>query len=406
MNDEIRRTNDEHRGGRGFRCIPHPALSPRFIASISSFVLRHFPSACTLSSFFILISSFSLPAADPKPTPYQLQPGQFPPAGSAAPLAGELIQTDHVNRTGQLRPDRRDDQRTDDYDRALRFSLLPYGTLRLHGAPAELRDLPIGTHLHGQFYFDDPAGRPARGGSGRAFLLEDDFSFHQRQGRVWRVDAVNLSKHTLTVTGFSLADQKPDPKPTTFQMDPATRVWKGNGFGTLTDLAVGQTLLINVTVATLKGPGRATDLWLDDESRTRATAHQVEVHRSYQKWHGLPGWIDAVDNAKSLVTLTLFGGFDPALTNDFKVKGRVAALVAEDSLRSYDQINDRMYAEVLEIRGVPPGPGSSGIQLVIKPENLLEGFRPRRILRLLPDNWPLIELPWEETLWPGDNRVK
>jgi len=44
---------------------------------------------------------------------------------------------DHVNRTGQLRPDRRDDQRTDDYDRAVRFTLLPYGTLRYHGAPAE-----------------------------------------------------------------------------------------------------------------------------------------------------------------------------------------------------------------------------------------------------------------------------
>jgi hypothetical protein len=104
--------------------------------------------------------------------------------------------------------------------------------------------------------------------------------------------------------------------------------------------------------------------------------------------------------------MTMFGGFDPALTNDFKLKGRVAALVAEDSLRCYDQINDRMYCEVLEIRTVPIAPGSSGLQLVIKPENLLEGFRPRRIVRLLPDKWPLDDLPWEEMLWPADNRVK
>ena len=49
------------------------------------------------------------------------------------------------------------------------------------------------------------------------------------------------------------------------------------------------------------------------------------VHRAYEKAHGLPGWIDAVDNERSLITITLFGGFDPALTNDFKLKGRLAA---------------------------------------------------------------------------------
>lgn len=343
--------------------------------------------------------------AEKPPAAYQLQPGQFPPEGSALHLAGELIQTDHVNRTGQLRPDRRDDQRTDDYDRAMLFTLLPYCTLRYHGAPAELRDIPIGTHLHGQFYFD-AKGKPVKGGSGTAFLLEDDFSFHQRRQRVWRLDTVNLDKQTVTVTGLSRTDNQPDAKPTVFQINPATQVWKGDGFGALTDLAAGQSLLLNVTVATLKGPGHATDIWLDDPSRAAASAHQLEVHRAYQKWHGLPGWIDTVDNAQSLVTVTLFGGFDPGLTNDFKLKGRVAALVAEDSLRSYDQINDRMYCEILEIRSVPLAPGSSGLQLVIKPENLLEGFRPRRILRLLAPSWPLIELPWEETLWPGDNRVK
>jgi len=374
----------------------------------SFFPIRHssLPLAA-LSSFVILASSWAIADdAEKKPTSYQLQPGQFPPEGSAHDLAGELIQMDHVNRTGQLRPDRRDDQRTDDYDRAMLFTLLPYGTLRYHGAPAELRDIPIGTHLHGQFYFDAKLGQPVRGGSGQAFLLEDDFSFHQRQQRVWRLDAVNLGKNTVTVTGLSLIDNRLDAKPTVFQLNPATRLWKDRGFGVLTDLAVGQTLLINVTVATLKGPGRATDIWLNDESRTLATELQLEVHRAHQKSHGLPGWIHAVDNTKSLVTVILFGGYDPGLTNDFKLRSRVAALVAEDSLRSYDQINDRMYSEVLEIKNVPLDPGSSGLQLVIKPENLLEGFRPRRVLRLLAATWPLSELPWEETLWPGDNRVK
>ena len=104
--------------------------------------------------------------------------------------------------------------------------------------------------------------------------------------------------------------------------------------------------------------------------------------------------------------MTLFGGSGRALTTDFKLKRRIAALVAEDSLRDYDQMNDRMYSEVLEIRNVPPTVGSRGLQLVIKPEYMLEGFRSRRVMHLLPDPWPLSELPWEENLGPADNRLK
>ncbi|MDB6030953.1 MAG: hypothetical protein JWM16_1291 [Verrucomicrobiales bacterium] len=355
----------------------------------------------------ILVSSFTLAvAAEKKPEPFQLQPGQFPPEGSSHYIAGEMIFMDHVNRVGQLRPDRRDDQRTDDYDRPMPFTLLPYGTIRYHGAPAELRDIPIGTHLHGQFYYDKKAGKDGKGAYSRAFLLEDDFSFQESNGRGWRLDVVNLEKGSITVTGISTKEDKPDPKPTVFKVNPATRVWKGIGYATLTNLSTGQLAQINITVATLKGPGRCTDIWVDEESRKLATAHQLEVHRAYEKSHGLPGWVDAVDNEKSLLTVTLFGGFDTTLTNDFRLKGRVAALVAEDSLRCYDQINDRMYAEIVEIKSDPIAPGSSGLQLVIKPENLLEGFRPRRILRLLPDKWPLDDLPWEEMLWPQDNRLK
>jgi len=344
--------------------------------------------------------------AEKKPDPFLIQPGQFPPADTSHYLAGELIQMDHVNRTGQLRPDRRDDQRTDDYDRALLFTMLPYGTLLYHGAPAELRDIPIGTHLHGEFYWDPKAGKGGNGSFSRAFRLEDDFSYQQRRQRAWRVDAVDPGKSTLTVTGLSLADQKPDEKVTVFKLNPATRVWKGRGFGALSDLAPGQLLLLNITVATLKGPGRCTDIWLDDECKALAAAQQLEVHRAYGKVHGLPGRIDAVDNQNRIVTLTLFAGADPELIRDIKLKSRVPALVAEDSLRCYDQVNDRMPSEVLEIRTVPAGPGNSGVQLVIKPDELIEGFRPHRIVRILADSWPLDDLPWEEMLWPADNRVK
>src|SRR5271165_668953 len=86
---------------------------------------------------------------------FRLKPGEFPPPGSAHAVSGELIALDHVNRSGLLRPDRDDTQRRGDWDIARPFVLLPYGSLRYHGAPAELRDIPLGTHLHGEFYADD-----------------------------------------------------------------------------------------------------------------------------------------------------------------------------------------------------------------------------------------------------------
>jgi len=350
----------------------------------------------------LLLASAAAAFAQEKPAPasrYEIKPGEFPPEGSSHYLAGELVGLDHINRTGTLRPDRRTDQRTDDYDRPMPFSLLPYGSMRYHGAPAELRDIPIGTHLHGEWYWDPKAGKDSKGAFTQALRLEDDFSLHERQQRSWRIDAVALDKGTLTVTGLTGVDNKPDEKPTIYKVTPATRVWKGSGFGKLEDLAAGQSVLINITVATLKGPGRCTDVWLDTESRQHATARQLEVHRLHQKSRGLAGWIDAVNDAENTVTVTLFGGFDPALLDDMKKGGSVHTAVAEASLRSYDQINDALTAAVVDVKTVPAPPGSSGVQLVFEPEIMLEGFRARRFIRLIAQRWRIDDLPYEERLY-------
>jgi len=344
-------------------------------------------------------AAFRTDGGDEKLPWHEIKPGEFPPEGSSHYIAGELIGLDHINRTGTLRPDRRTDQRTDDYDRPLPFTLLPYASMRYHGAPAELRDLPIGTHLHGAWYFEAKAGKDKKGAFTQIFRLEDDFSFHERQQRTWRVDAVQLDKGTLTVTGQTGAENKPDEKSLIYKITPATRVWKGTGFGKLEDLAPGQAVLINITVATLKGPGRCTDIWLDPESRKLATAHQLEVHRLHQKSRGIPGWVNAVDDAQNTVTVTLFGGSDPKLLEEMKKGSGVHTAVAEASLRSYDQSSDALTATVSEVNAVPLVPGSSGVQLVFKPEIMLEGFRPGRFLRLISQSWRIDDLPYEERLY-------
>jgi hypothetical protein len=348
---------------------------------------------------------------------YQLQPGVFPPNDAAHEINGELIELDHVNRTGKIRPDRTDAQRRGEWDLPIAFTLLPYGSIRYRGAPAELRDIPIGTHLHGQWFVEpkkeepnDPKAAPKKNASGSsktaieaAFTLvlsfEDDFSYLQRTNRRWRVEAVDLTANTLTVLGVALDSDKVDPKPTVFQLSPATRVWQGRGYGELTDVAVGQKLLLNLTVCTLKGPGRVTDIWLDDESAKLAAARQNEVHRHYIREHGLAAVVGPVDNAAGIMTVTLFGGFDPKLADDIPQGDVVTLAVAEDNLRTWDQINDRKSGPITELTRLPATAGNSGYQLKIKPGMLLEGFRPNRIVRVWSSKWKVDDLPREEKLY-------
>jgi len=339
-----------------------------------------------------------LAAADDPPPWTQAKPGEFPAAGTAREIAGELIGVDPVTRTGTLRPDRNDSQRTDDYDIALPFSLLPYSKTMVHGSFAELRDVPIGTHLHGQFFVQDAPAKNQRPVFNRVLQLEDDFSHLTRMKRAWRVDSVEADKGRLVVTGIG-ADGQADAKPTTFQIGPATRVWRGRGLAKLADLAAGQQVLANLTVCTLKGPGRCTDLWLDDESRALAREQQLETHKLFQREHGLGCWIEAVDNQAGTVTVTLFDAADPALLKELRVKEQVAAAVAEESLRTYDQNNDVRRGPVLEVKSVPPVPGSSGVQVIFKPNPLLEGYRPKRFLRLFAGGWRVDDLPREERLY-------
>jgi len=345
-------------------------------------------------------------------------------------ISGELIALDHINRAGTLRPDRTDAQRRGDWDLPLDFTLLPEGSISYHGAPAELRHIPIGTHLHGQFFEGslkpvDPKAKPdpnARKVSGdskysRVLKLEDDFSHEVRLKRTWRVETLDLTLGTLTVTGNTAG--KDDVKPTLFQIAPSTRVWKGRGIGTLADLKPQQRLRINLTVCTLKGPGRCVEIWLDDESRAAATAHQLEVHRQFMREHGLPGIIDDVDNSKGIVTVALFDGFDPKLMDEFPANGTVSApvvpatatspaipdpagitaAVAEDNLRTWDQINDRKTGPMIETLKTLPMPGHSGIRIRFQPSLLLEGFRPQRIIRIWPAKWKVDDLPREEKVY-------
>jgi hypothetical protein len=73
---------------------------------------------------------------------FRPEAGRFPPLEKAHAYRGELVFVDHANRRGSLRIESKGIFR---FTSPSPFAMLPYGIVRHHGAPADLRDSPLGT---------------------------------------------------------------------------------------------------------------------------------------------------------------------------------------------------------------------------------------------------------------------
>ncbi len=351
------------------------------------------------------------------------KPGVFPTAGAGAYYAGELVSVDHINRRAAIRLTGDNDDNRYHSAPSHRFAMLPYGLVRYHGAPAELRDIPIGTLLHGKFLLpvDGITSYPPIEKNKskyvpdetQALTLEDDFSFYERQGQAWKIIAVDVGKGLLKVSstggpaGGGLSGER------TFEIDASTRVWKGRAFGEIKDLAVDQSVQLNLTWAPdwKNGAFHVADVWVDAESRDVARESQRQVHIRHMRTRWLPGWVDHVEyhpGGGGIVTLTLFGGMDPSLYDAARAqaqKGGASLAAAEWTLRTWWQEHDSRNGPVLDFKDIPnPSPGSSGLQLRVKFDRLLEGYRVGRIVRLRPNSFPSVKLPPEERINNLDER--
>jgi hypothetical protein len=346
---------------------------------------------------------------------YVPKSGEFPPAGTGTYLAGELVLIDPVNRRGGLRLDGNEPHDRYHSGPLHYFAMLPYGMVSYNGAPAELRDIPLGTHVHGYFYLP-PAGEEAtipplpndmakyEIKQNHAVSLEDDFSFYQRRGQNWKVVSINPNKGKIDVAPVGELAKDGINTPYTFDIDDITKVWKGRTLVDLADIAPEQVVQFNLGWS----PGwrdrefKVSDLWLDEASRKFATDLQRRRHVQYQKQRWLAGWIDSVEDndfGGGTVTLTLFGGMDPSLYADLKAtqeKGYHVA-VAEKTLRTWFHRSDRKLGNVAEWNeSENPPPGSSGIQIKMTFTELLDGYRPGRCVRLKCDTWAFVTMPSEE----------
>ena len=384
-----------------------------------------------LFAFMLFIASSAL--AD---EPFRPVAGKFPPIAEAQSHRGELVFVDHVNRRGGLR------LHVDGFFKEMpphAFAMLPYGMIYYRGAPAELRDIPIGTVLYGRFFHPPdpktsavPVIKKANLGAPRethAILLEDGPSLCLREGKTWTLKSVEIKGIDSQIVAS--LDRKEGGEGLGGQheitIDRSTRVWRGRELLGMDDLIAEGVWPESGTkefedqrvyLALTWHPRyryqqfHAADVWLDQAGMQVATERQRQVHIRHIRHRWMPAWVDAVEYGKfgdAIVTVTLFGGMDPSLYSDFKPGSAGQMAAAEDTLRTYWPDHDGMEGKIISVKKSPTEPpfGSSGIQVTFSMDLVLEGFRPGRVVRFRPGAWPKVKPPKEELIqglkdrWPS-----
>ena len=373
--------------------------------------------------------------------PFRPTRGEFAPIEKSRAYRGELVFVDHVNRRGSLR------LHVDGHyheGKLHHFAMLPYGVIRYRGAPAELRDIPIGTVLHGRFFLPpDPntsavpviSGKkndPTQPPENYALLLEDGLSLCLREGKTWQLKEVEIkaseSHLVASLDRKSGAEGEGFGGEHTVTIDESTRIWRGRELLGMDDLVAdgtwpeggkksfdGTPIQLGLTwhPRYLYQQFHAADIWLDEEAIEVAADRQRGRHLRHIRMRWMPARVDSVDHGEfgeATVTVTLFGGMDESLYADFKADVGAQVAVAEDTLRTYWPNHDGMDGKIVAVERPDAKElpfGSSGIRVQWRVPLVLEGFRPGRIVRIRPHSWPKVKPPYEELIkgidarWPS-----
>ena len=394
-----------------------------------------------LTAVMLLLPSISFADEAFRPVP-----GVFAPMEKAHIYRGELVFVDHANRRGSIRVEGsgmffRNSPHP--------FAMLPYGMIRRHGAPSDLRDIPLGTVMHVKAFLPpDPRTSPVpvlpvdnkskdanhNRGTGifpaenHVLLLEDEPSYCLRSGLVWNLKTLEIESSQGKITGVrSAKEQMPSSTPgETMTFDVATRIWRGRELLSVEELVDEGTwpssgkhrlkLQALIGISWKPTPNgiftrfHISDIWLDDIAISRATKSQTAIHKEFIRSRWMPAWIDKVEYGKfgtATVTATLFGGMDASLYADFKKGASARMNSVTDTLKhnhgAYGPSHMACRGPILDVRKVTGAVplGSSGIQIQLKTDLITEGVRPGRIVRIWPGNWPTPNLPREEYINKG-----
>lgn len=410
--------------------------------------MTRFPGLCAVIAVALGFSTFGASAAE-KDEPFRPEAGKFPPLDKAHSYRGELAFVDHANRRGSIRVQGsgmffRNDPHP--------FAMLPYGMVRYRGAPADLRDIPLGTIMHVRAFLPpDPMTSPVpvlpvnskkldanhNRGAGifpaenHVLLLEDEPSHCLREGKVWKLKDVDIQNSARIIVarceskngGSTMASEEK------MTFDDATRIWRGreclgidewiaesgwpaSGKKSLEGQAVQLGITWKPTADGIFTRFHISEIWLDDAALQRATKNQTETHKAFIRSRWMPAFVDSVDYGKfgrATVKATLFGGMDPTLYADFKKNTPAMINAVENTLKhshgAYGPAHMASRGSILDVTksdGEPPL-GSSGIQIQFETDLIIEGIRPTRVVRIRANHWPLVQVPREEYLNDGGN---
>jgi len=388
-----------------------------------------------------LVLSWFTTATFAQDKPFRPETGKFPPLEKSVSYRGVLTFVDHANRRGSLRVISPGEFfRNPPHP----FAMLPYGMVRYHGAPADLRDIPLGTLMHVRAFLPpDPKissvpalqnGTDERPAENHIILLEDESSFCLREAKVWKLNEIdNQNSQGLILASLDAKDSggaNATVEKLTFNA--ATHIWRGRERLGVEDLIAegawpvrgkktlgGKTVQLGLTwEPTPDGVFlrfHISDIWLDGTAIQRATQNQTETHKSLIRSRWMPGWVDTVEYGKfgrAKVTATLFGGMDASLYGDFK-KGIPAQINSVENTLKHTHgayspahmASDGTILEVIRTNGKIPL-GSSGIQIRFETDLVIEGIRPGRIVRVRPAIWPILDVPREEYLDDGSSNIE
>jgi hypothetical protein len=405
-------------------------------------------SSLSVLCFLLLSLSIRVAVAD---EPFRPVEGKFPPMEKAHAYRGELVFVDHANRRGSIRV-----QGAGTYFRNAPhpFAMLPYGIVRYHGAPADLRDIPLGTVLHVRAFLPpDPNTSPVpvlppdnrdktAGYSGvgiapaenHVLLLEDEPSYCQREGLVWKLKELDIKGLEGLITASREQEKGGDGKPSDekFTFDAATRIWRGRECLKIADLVAegewpaegkknlgSQAVQFGITwKPTPDGVFtrfHISDVWLDAAAMERSAGTQTETHKAFIRSRWMPASVEAVEYGKfgrATVTATLFGGMDASLYVDFEKGAQTLMNAVANTLKhthgGYGPAHMASRGSLLDVVTLPAEApiGSSGIQIRFETDLIIEGIRPGRTVRVRPAKWPQVQVPREEFLSDGASSIE
>ena len=303
------------------------------------------------------------------------------------PVVGVLEEVDFIHRTGRCR--------TCPAGEMVEFALTPEAVVQYLDADADLRDLPLGTA------YEFTLERGADGRRDRVPAVRDRFTADAQAGVTYRVQEVHPEAGTIRVV--PLVRRGGDSKepsagaPAECRTDTQTQVWKGDKKTTLAALEKGDEIRVNRSGV---DAAPCTAIWVGRDAQAAATGRQRQRYADFAKARGLPARVERTEGRT--LTLSVFGGTlaasEQAWPGDSSQPGKgVRVAVANDELRTWNPPVDHEFGKIVEFDRDSAGRG--GVRLVVTVNNMLEGFRRGRYVRVFPDAWRPLDQPFGEQLF-------